>query len=203
MMGNNNIFLRCAHLAPDIWKKLGEIPRTGWVKRGVKNPETVQEHTIALMTIAKDFPSLSSGFSPEQKADLIDMLEIHDWPEAIVGDEVVVTNDKDEKEKLLDDKFKRERRAMSRICWKLCDSGQDIFDLWIRFEKSPDQASFLARQLDKYQAIQKALEFELAQGIMLFEEFRDYARPFITNPLILQKIEELNRIKANKGLAIS
>ncbi len=45
--------LKYARLAPDVWSALGRLKRTGYVKRDIPNPETVQEHTIAVMRIAE------------------------------------------------------------------------------------------------------------------------------------------------------
>ena len=43
----NQFILKYASLVPDVWQALNEIPRTGWVNRKVKNPESVQEHTVS------------------------------------------------------------------------------------------------------------------------------------------------------------
>ena len=66
--------LKFAHLAPEAWDELGKLERTGWVKRGVKNPETVQQHTIALINLAAEI----EGLSEAEREGLCDMLEIHD-----------------------------------------------------------------------------------------------------------------------------
>jgi hypothetical protein len=47
------------------------------------------------------------------------------------------------------------------------------------------------RELDKYQAVEKALEFEEQQGIELFDEFLKYSINFIHHPVLLERIEKL------------
>lgn len=183
--------LKFAGLAPDVWQKLGNIPRSGWVNRKVENPETVQEHTISLRNLAVTLSDLLVEFSDEDKNDLLDMLEVHDWPEAIVGDEVILTNDAEEKKRLKEDKFKREHDAMVNITERLGEDGSKILSLWLRFESSQDTVSAFARQLDKYQAIEKAYEFERSQGINLFREFRDYSIKDITHPVLVQRITDI------------
>lgn len=181
--------LKFAKLAPDVWKSLGELKRTGWVKRGVANPESVGEHTIALRNIA----FLIEGLSEKEKDGLLDMLEVHDWPEAIHGDEVILSSDENELKARKAVKFEKEQMALASICKGLGENGKEIMNLWLRFETSPDEAASFAKQLDKYQAIEKALEYEKDQGIPLFKEFLDYSRKIITHPLLLERIEVLER----------
>lgn len=179
--------LKFEHLAPDVWEALGELKRTGWVKRGVKNPESVQEHTIALRDIANSLV----GLTDIEKQELFDMLEIHDWPEAISGDQLTISQDEIEVEKMKIKKFEEEKQALASICEKLGEKGKEIMDLWLRFETSPDDTASFARQIDKYQAIEKALEYEKTQGIFMFREFLEYDRKRITHPILLEKIKKL------------
>jgi len=146
------VVLKFAHLAPNVWEKLHEIKRTGWKDHHVAHPESVQEHTIRLRELAVEIANDLEDFSTTDKDNLLDMLEIHDWAEAIDGDEAIVTNDEEDRKKRLTVKYEREYNTK-------------IFELWIRFENSDDKIALLARQLDKFQAIEKALEYEHAQGI--------------------------------------
>ncbi|MES2314540.1 MAG: HD domain-containing protein [Patescibacteria group bacterium] len=187
----NSSELKFAHLVPEVWSKLAEIPRTGWVRRGIENPETVQEHTLALKALAPAVSDLLSEFSSDEKQDLLDILEIHDWAEAIDGDKVTITSDPVERKKLKEEKFTSERDAMAKITESLGVEGSVIFDLWLRFELSDDRVADLARQLDKYQAIEKAYEYEKSSGKPLFKEFADYAIKDIKHPLLIEKIESM------------
>ncbi len=181
--------LKFAQFAPDVWKTLSELKRTGWIKRGVANPESVQEHTIALINIAASFDELSE----KEKDGLLDMLEVHDWPEAIHGDEIIYSHNENELKSLKAAKFENEKIALRSICENLGEKGKEIMVLWLRFETSSDESASLARQIDKYQAIEKALEYEKAQKIPLFNEFLDYARKDITHPILLKKILKLEK----------
>lgn len=181
--------LKFAELAPDVWNALAELKRTGWVNRGVEGPESVQEHTIALRNIAASL----EGLSQEEKEGLLDMLEVHDWPEAVHGDEVMISEDEEELKLLKARKFEKEQTALATICAGLGEAGQEIMNLWMRFETSSDEAAVLAKQLDKYQAVEKAFEYEKAQGIMLFKEFLEHARKSITHPVLLERIQKLEQ----------
>ena len=181
--------LRFAEAAPQVWDALGNLRRTGWVNRKVENPETVQEHTIAL----RDIAATMDGLSEQERDGLLDMLEVHDWPEAIHGDEVILSVDEQEHKTLHMSKFEKEQAALVSICASLGEKGEEILGLWRRFEAAADPASIFAKQLDKYQAIEKALEYEKAQGMPLFKEFLDYSRAKISHPSLLRRIEGLER----------
>ena len=183
--------LKFARLAPEVWKKLGEIPRTGWVIRDVENPETVQEHTLALRELVRSFSEALTEFSAEDKQELLDILEVHDWPEAIDGDKLTVTADPEERKKLKEAKFVSEQNAMVKIVESLGEEGKNIFMLWLRFELSDDPVAAFARQLDKYQAVEKAYEYEKSQGKPLFKEFADYAVGDITHPVLVKRVTDM------------
>lgn len=179
--------LKLEKVAPKVYESLHELKRTGWVDRGVENPESVKEHTEALIVLATE---LSELLTPEETDGLIEMLEVHDWPEAIHGDEVILELEPDDRKVLKEAKFENERRALQTICDDL-PNGKEIMDLWLRFETSDDPAAVFGRQLDKYQAVEKALEFEEEQGIKLFDEFLMYSINFIDHPVLLERIEAL------------
>jgi putative hydrolase of HD superfamily len=180
--------LKFAHLAPHVWQALTELNRKGWVTRGFENPETVAEHTNSLRGLAAAFPGLQN----EERQELLDILEIHDWAESIVGDEVAVIDNKDDPA-LKAAKFEKEKKAMEEICGKLGGDGKVIMDLWIRYENGSDPMAKLAKELDKYQAVEMALKYEKSQGKHVFIELLEYSKPFITHPTLLKKFESLQR----------
>jgi 5'-deoxynucleotidase YfbR-like HD superfamily hydrolase len=179
--------LRFAKYAPEVWDALGKLERTGWVNRKVDNPETVQEHIVDLIDIARSLENLSD----EEMDSLLDMLEVHDWPEAIHGDEVILSNNPEELAALKAKKFENEKQALRTICEPLGDVGQEIMSLWLRFETSSDPAASLARQIDKFAPIKKAFEYEKRQGVQLFLVFLEYARDKITHPELVKRLESL------------
>lgn len=177
--------------APEVYKALEKLKRTGWVESGVKDPESVKEHTESLIQLAIE---LAPKLSEEEKESLVDMLEVHDWPEAIHGDEIILELEPEKRNPKKEAKFENEKRALQQICADL-PNGQEIIDLWLRFETSNDPAASFGRELDKYQAVEKALEYELEQGIKLFDEFLTYSINFIHHPVLLERIEKLKNRK--------
>ena len=115
--------LRFAPLVPEVWDKLCLLQRTGWVERGVKNPETVGEHILALRTLAF---SLRNELRVDMEK-LLALLEVHDFPEAIVGDEVIISEMPEVEKVMRTSKFEREQTAMKTICEPL----------WVRLSLFP------------------------------------------------------------------
>jgi len=184
--------LKFAHFAPDVWQALAGVERKGWVIRGVKNPETDQDHTVSLRRIAV---SLLDELSDKEKEGLLDMLEVHEWPEVILGDQIVpyLKDDEVEYKRLKDKKFEDEKKALESMCERIGEKGQEILNLWLRYAKSSDEAASFARQLDKYQAVEQALEYERALGMPLFRDFidREYSEKRITHPVLLRRMQML------------
>jgi 5'-deoxynucleotidase YfbR-like HD superfamily hydrolase len=172
-----------------VYDALSQLPRTGWVRHCVHKPESVMEHTEAVLLLAKEMWPL---LREEEKNDLLIMLEVHDWPEALCGDEVILEIEPNERRVLKAVKFDKERSAMERICSTLKD-GEMLNAYWLRFELSDDPAACFARQLDKYQALEKASEYERAQNIPLFDEFYTFTKHFISHPLLLARVELLRQ----------
>ena len=121
-----NIELKYAHLSPETWEALAKLQRTGWVMRGIENPESVQEHTLALIELGKKLAP--EDLSPAEKEDLLAMLEIHDWPEAIKGDPVILNAHEEEGKKLKAEKFIGEKEAMTEICGKMGEVGKEVLN---------------------------------------------------------------------------
>ncbi|MFA6524021.1 MAG: HD domain-containing protein [Candidatus Paceibacterota bacterium] len=191
----NLLELKYAKLFPDLWKALDEIPREGWVRREVKNPETDQEHTISLRNLVISMIDRLTEFSVNEILELLDMLEVHEFPEIIDGDKVIVTYDQKEKERLKAEKFNSEFKAMIKICKDLPSPyGKEIFFLWLRFEKGKGKVPVLARQLDKYQAMEKAFEYQnIGWPKVLAKAFIDYSRDVIIHPVLKEKMLNIEK----------
>jgi 5'-deoxynucleotidase YfbR-like HD superfamily hydrolase len=123
------------------------------------------------------------------------MLEVHDWPETIIGDEVIVTYDKKEKEKLKDSKFQRELEAMLKIIFSAKSNlDAEVLRLWTYFEKRQDEKSLFARQIDKYQSIEKAWEYQQKGENVLVQDFIDYYREDITHKILKEKMLKIENL---------
>lgn len=174
--------------ALEVIKGLYELGRTGWIDRGVKNPETVGEHTDELISMAKRlFPNISG---------LIRMIKIHDWLEydKKVGDR------RTDKYCPIDHRYTREEKkaaeygAMEKICLKLGPYGKSIFKLWLEYEEGKTERAQIAFQLDKLQVDLKAIKYQMAGESVVAMEFIELNRDKITIPVLkemLEKAEEM------------
>ncbi|HLP86351.1 MAG TPA: HD domain-containing protein [Candidatus Paceibacterota bacterium] len=179
--------LRYKDIAPKQWEALGKIPRTGWVKRGIQNPETFQAHTIACRKILVCFAE-KLKFNMCEIFQILNMLEVHDYPKIVTGDMVNLTAEYTEKKLFHQKKFRLEYDAMIEVTRDLGPAGKEMFSLWLRFEKGEDKLSTFAQQIDKYQSIEKAWEYQQLTGKVKVQDFIDYLRNDITHPLLKENI---------------
>ncbi|MFZ4648738.1 MAG: HD domain-containing protein [Patescibacteria group bacterium] len=162
-------------IAQRVVNKLHEVPRTGWVDRGVKNPETVGEHTDKLVSLAEihfNIPGLSK------------MLKIHDWAESCdeVGDLRTDSYCSEDTRKTTQEKHEAEFKAMKKICATLGQSGVCVMELWLEYEKRQTKRAKIAYQLDKLQGILKSIEYQKNGQPVIAQEFINYDGGKIENP---------------------
>ncbi|PIA37034.1 hypothetical protein AQUCO_03100053v1 [Aquilegia coerulea] len=142
--------------------------RTGWVRRGIENPESIADHMyrMGLMAlIALDFPP------GVDRNKCVKMAIVHDIAEAIVGD--ITPADGVPKE----EKSRREREALDHMC-KLLGGGvraKEISELWMEYEENSSPEAKLVKDFDKVEMILQALEYENEQGKNLDEFFQSTA----------------------------
>ncbi len=164
-------------------ERLHAVKRTGWVDRRVNNPETVGEHSEELIELANHF----YPFVP----DLDKMLKIHDWAESdeTVGDIRTDTLCPEERRWTKEEKYKAERAAMEKICLSLGSTGQEILQLWLEFEANETARAKLAQQLDKFQTIKKAIQYQRQGQPVIAQEFIDHYGPKVKNPELIKSLE--------------
>lgn len=172
-----------------IWSALEAIPRTGWVQWNIPNPENVAEHILAIRKLAVSFKS-DLNLTEDELDDLLAIIEVHDWPEIITGDIVVMGNEVDASE-LSHSKKQQERFAMEDICRNIL-RGDEVLALYTRYEKGEDKVSKYAKELDKLQAVILAAQYHKQYdrpGIV--EEFYEYSKKRITTPNLIERLESL------------
>ncbi|XP_018833228.2 5'-deoxynucleotidase HDDC2 isoform X1 [Juglans regia] len=141
--------------------------RTGWVRREIKDPESIADHMyrMGLMAlIASDIPGVD-------RDKCIKMAIVHDIAEAIVGD--ITPSDGISKA----EKSQREREALDHMC-KLLGGGsraQEIGELWLEYEENSSPEAKVVKDLDKVEMVLQALEYENEQGKDLEEFFQSTA----------------------------
>ncbi|GER52658.1 metal-dependent phosphohydrolase HD domain-containing protein [Striga asiatica] len=126
--------------------------RAGWVRRGVKEPESIADHMyrMGLMAlIASDIPGVN-------REKCMKIAIVHDIAEAIVGD--ITPSDGIPKE----EKSRREQEALKNMCELLGggERAEEIRDLWMEYEDNSSMEAKLVKDFDKVEMILQALEYE-------------------------------------------
>ncbi len=156
----------------EINRKLYETLRTGYVDRGVKNPETVGQHTDEMILMAKTLFNIHG---------LEEIVKIHDWAESDknVGDPRTDPKCPEERRWTKKQKHIAETAAMNKICSKLPKTGGTIMMLWLEYEAQKTRRAKIAKQLDRIQTILKAAEYEKYGHAGIASEFIEHYSPEI------------------------
>mmetsp|Transcript_10936 Transcript_10936/g.45491 ORF Transcript_10936/g.45491 Transcript_10936/m.45491 type:complete len:126 (-) Transcript_10936:3402-3779(-) len=104
---------------------------------------------------------------------------VHDLAEAVVGDITPYDGVSDE------EKHRREESAMRDIRDEYLggsDIGQELYDLWLEYDKGESEDARIMKQIDKFEMIVQAYEYELAQGKDLSQFFESTKKSFTTEP---------------------
>lgn len=174
-----------------IWEKLATIQRTGWVQWEIPNPENVAEHILAIRELAVRWRD-KIELNDTDFENLLAIIEVHDWPEAIVGD-MVVMGDERNVIALRNDKRAKERAAMEELC-RDQDFGVEALTLYERYEQNADLPASYAKQLDKLQAVLLAERYEKQYGRLgLLKEFVTYSEHYVDIPTL---VVELDAVRA-------
>jgi putative hydrolase of HD superfamily len=154
--------------------RLKELARSGWLREGISQPESVAAHSFrtALLALALG-PEL--GVNPEK---LLKMVLVHDLGESDprVGDITPFDGISP------DEKHRMESAAMQDLCSSLPNGGE-MLDLWRDYEAEESPEARIAKQLDIFEMALQALEYEKKYGITL-PRFRVQARGRLDHPLL-------------------
>jgi len=157
---------------------LKTLKRTGWVDNEVSLPESVADHMYRMTMMC-----FALSDSSVDKMRLVKICLCHDLAEAIAGDITPTEHSGVSKEK----KRKLEEDALETIVQDLdgCGAlGSEIRGLWYEYEERSTAESKLASQLDKFEMIVQADEYEkqhAADGKRL-ESFFSYTEGYFTHP---------------------
>ncbi|XP_077408774.1 5'-deoxynucleotidase HDDC2 [Vanacampus margaritifer] len=163
--------------------QLKRVPRTGWVYRNVKDPESVSDHMyrMALMSLLITDPTVD-------KDKCIKLALVHDMAECIVGD--IAPSDNVSKA----DKHRREEAAMRHLSSLTPDSlRKEIYALWEEYELQSSAEARLVKEFDRLEMILQAHEYEELEGTPgRLQEFFDSTQGCFQHPDVLQLVMALN-----------
>ncbi|XP_065819609.1 HD domain-containing protein 2 [Labrus bergylta] len=163
--------------------QLKRVPRTGWVYRNVKKPESVSDHMyrMAMMSLTITDPTVD-------KNRCIKLALVHDMAECIVGD--IAPSDNISKE----EKHRREEAAMRHLSGLLPEGlKQEIYGLWEEYETQGSPEARLVKEFDLLEMILQAHEYEELEGTPgRLQEFFDSTEGRFQHPDVLELLSSLN-----------
>ena len=142
---------------------LKRLPRTGWLLRGVPNPETIAEHSyrVAIITLFLADELKAKGVEIDVERALKIAL-LHDVGEARITDIPKTA------QRYLD-KERAERKAVAEMLIK-SPEPEEYFKLWREYEEERSLEGRLVKFADRLEMLIQAYEYEKA-GFVNLDEF--------------------------------
>lgn len=139
--------------------KLKRVKRKGWVLHGVKDAESVAEHSFRTAIMA----ALLADKLNVNREKAVVMALIHDMAESQIGD--ISRRDGVSKK----EKHAMEKKAFQHLTAALGDKA--FYELWLEYEAGKTKGATFVRQLDKLEMHLQAMEYERSQKKDLGEFF--------------------------------
>ncbi|GMR58774.1 hypothetical protein PMAYCL1PPCAC_28969, partial [Pristionchus mayeri] len=155
---------------------LKHLKRTGWVKCGVPEPETVACHMYRMAILSWSLKGELASIDIER---CLKMSLVHDIGEAIVGDITPHCGVSD------GDKHAKEKMALDQIASLAPNgAGEEWTALWAEYEAHQTNEAKVVKQLDKFDMIAQAFDYELKYGIDLQQFFDSTTKCFHSEPFV-------------------
>ncbi|MEM9190195.1 MAG: HD family hydrolase [Myxococcota bacterium] len=152
---------------------LADVPRTGWLLRGVRPPESVADHSHGVATVAMLLvDALRDEGHTIDGERVLRMALIHDCTEAQTGDIPLPSKTAG---------FARALHEMEAVVAKEL-LGSSLHALWLEAEARDTLEARIVKAADKLQMMIKVLRYERA-GVRSLEEFWLNPRNFLGHGL--------------------
>ena len=161
--------------------ELKAIPRMGWRVRGVRDGESVAEHSYAVALLSMILADRMDVEIDHEK--LLRIALLHDLPEHMLGDIHAPAG------RILGEEAKEaaELRIMERL-FSGVENGREYVELWKEFADRTSVEGRLVRAVDKLEMFTQAYLYECAGNRML-DDFWDYAEN--TRDFEFEEVEKL------------
>jgi len=151
---------------------LKDLPRAGWVRRGVEAPESVAAHSWGLSFLVLN--TLPKELNLERA---LQYAVLHDLGESIVGDFTPADQISSSEKRAL------ETDAMKQICQGLA-RGDALLSMWEDYEDQIDPEARFVRELDRLDMAIQAAWYAKTTALS-FQEFLLSAQVAITHPVLV------------------
>ena len=141
------------------------LPRTGWLQRGVPNPESVAEHTFGVATLALLIGDTIAGLD---RGKLLAIAMLHDLAEALMSDLPASAKRFIGAER----KHDAERRALEEMLARLPNRAEYLA-LWEEYARGCSREARLVKGIDRIEMLAQVLSYERAGSRALGEFWED------------------------------
>lgn len=188
--------------------RLKKTKRTGWVLRGVKEPESIADHTFRMALMAW-FLAKGKGLNC---AKVIKMALVHDLCEVYAGD--MTPHDeqvshgldadknifnrwprqsKEKKERLVKKKHEKERESLEKIIGDLPEELQnEVESLWLEYEEGMTEEGKFLRQLDRVENVLQASEYQAENKKLPMGSFWEQIRELVDDPDLISFVKAVD-----------
>jgi putative hydrolase of HD superfamily len=159
------------------------LPRTGWLQRGIRDPESIAEHTFGVATLALLVGDSVPGMD---RGRLLTIALVHDMAEALISDLPASARRFFGAEA----KYAAERAAMTELLSGL-PQAEDYLALWEEYVQGSSAEARLVKALDRLEMLSQALAYERAGHRAMgefWEDAHEIGREF---PLVRTLVERL------------
>jgi len=163
--------------------RLKRLKRAGWLRHGVKDPESVAAHSYAVAMLSV----LLADLRGLDAAEVARMALIHDLPEAVIGD---LTPEQKNAGKVSDLELKVIRylaKALPR------EASSRYLQAWAKYAGRSDEAARLVRDVDKLEMGLQAIEY-VRSGSRSAVEIYESALKEIKDPELKNILRRLRRV---------
>jgi 5'-deoxynucleotidase YfbR-like HD superfamily hydrolase len=157
--------------------------RSGWIRRGIKDPESIYEHSCKV--------ALASWYFLGTRRALAEGL-VHDFPEIYRRDYIP-----EEINPIV--KREKEFATMMRLS-KILPNGKYWLDSWLKFEYEIGVGKHV-KELDKICSVIQVIDYLKEYPNNKLEEFYSYARAKIKTPSLIKLLDSfwLNGVPQNES----
>lgn len=158
--------------------QLKELPRAGWLRAGVKHPESVASHSWNMSFLVMIL------LPPELNMErALQYAIIHDLPEVRTGD--ITPYDGIEKA----EKYTLEKEALEGLSTSL-PNGDFLRKVWNDYESQTSEEARFVRQIDRLDMALQAKYYQQTEAIDP-KEFLSSAEEFLTDPALKKLFAQL------------
>jgi putative hydrolase of HD superfamily len=158
------------------------LPRTGWLQRGVSQPESVAEHTFGVTALALLAGDAAGDLD---RGKLLAIAVLHDMAEVLLSDLPASAR------RFIgaDHKHDAERRALEELFARMPNRDEYV-ELWEEYARGCSREARLVKGLDRVEMLAQALAYERAGSRAMGEFLHDADEGWSDEFPILRELAE-------------